>query len=504
MFGKRSNIWLLLIVLCWGCESCTSRAVHDAESVVAQADSLRAEGKMYGIDEGDSTSLAQAYEALKKYSEVSRQFSEICPFVPCTSSLCTYAPACYHYGRLLREKDNPVAAMECFINATHSRTRDYHILGRVYSNMGEIAHLASDFSLSYDMFERSGDMFLRSGDTTSYYHCLNRMAFELAEQGKKEETLELLRIVETQCLDKGVLNQVIETKVVLYEIELQQDSVIYYSTELLNRGYKSATILLNRAKAYSFKGEKDSAVYYAGIVLSMTDELYDLNNALYILTNDDTTKNSEAIKETAANRADVQKIIEDKRSKTAQAVQLLEQDLNRKPDWWWLYAIIAFILFAVSLAILYYILRKRKQHRELIMDLREKEEEQSHLENTLNNLSQLQETKHFEIQKEAEEVCQLLGNSSDIRAELCWNNYEQMCTTVNLRLFGIIDRLQSFSLSEKEMRLCVLVLLQASTEQMVDMIPYARSGIGKLKYTTARKLGTTTSVMRSFILNLMG
>ena len=117
--------------------SCSSRAIHEAEAVVAQADSLWQAGLMYGIDAGDSLTLAQAYKTLKEHSAFSRQLSEVCPFVPCTSLLRTYSHACYHYGKLLRAKDNPAEAMQRFINATHSRTRDYHILGRVYSNMGE-------------------------------------------------------------------------------------------------------------------------------------------------------------------------------------------------------------------------------------------------------------------------------------------------------------------------------------------------------------------------------
>ena len=52
-------IWIVFLT------ACTPRAVREAESVVAQADSLRAEGRMYGIDEGDSTTLAQAYETLE-------------------------------------------------------------------------------------------------------------------------------------------------------------------------------------------------------------------------------------------------------------------------------------------------------------------------------------------------------------------------------------------------------------------------------------------------------
>jgi len=80
--------------------SCASSNVREAQKVVAQADSLWHEGKMYGVDMGDSATLAQAYETLKEHSAFSLQFSD------------SYAHACYHYGKLLRAKENPVSAMQ--------------------------------------------------------------------------------------------------------------------------------------------------------------------------------------------------------------------------------------------------------------------------------------------------------------------------------------------------------------------------------------------------------
>ena len=102
-------IWILLLVGLAG-TGCSSRAVHEAQAVVAEADSLRAEGKMYE----DSAQLAQAYETFGKWKWFYAD---------------EYAHACYHYGRILREKEHPVGAMECFINATHTCTRDYPFSG---------------------------------------------------------------------------------------------------------------------------------------------------------------------------------------------------------------------------------------------------------------------------------------------------------------------------------------------------------------------------------------
>ncbi len=237
--AKGLIIWFAV----WGIafSSCTSRPVREAETVVAQADSLWQAGQMYGVDHGDSTTLAQAYETLKKHSApslVGRAGGEF------------FSHACYHYGKLLRAKDNPVEAMQAFIAATHSHTRDYHILGRVYSNMGSICHLAGEFPLSYDMYERSANSFLLGGDTTAYYYALNDMAYELAEQGKKEETLALLRKIEGSNQSDDFSEAVLMTKILLAIRAKQYKDVIDLVDKICIPSAYNPTIMIAKAQAY--------------------------------------------------------------------------------------------------------------------------------------------------------------------------------------------------------------------------------------------------------------
>ena len=217
--------------------------MREAQEVVAHADSLR-EAHLYAQNEyDDSLSLAQAYETLKEIPlpfrmEKAIDFcfrtegaaGSVAPTIDRLGLGSSYAHACYHYGRLLRAKENYVEAMKVFIDATHSRTRDFHILGRVYSNMGSMCHLAGEYQLSYDMFAKCADCLLQNGDTISYYYGLNEMAFELAEQGKKEETLALLDSITRNCNDKNVILKTWETKAVACKKIQEYDSTIYYTS----------------------------------------------------------------------------------------------------------------------------------------------------------------------------------------------------------------------------------------------------------------------------------
>lgn len=454
MFRKHSILLLLVIgLLC----ACSTRSVEQAQRVVAQADSLWAVGASYD----DSLSLAQACETLDRWQWFNAD---------------DYAHACYHYGRLLRAKDHPVEAMQVFINATHSRTHDYHILGRVYSNMGSICHLAGEYPLSYDMYSRSAEVFLQKCDTISYYYLLNDMALESALMKKKDASLSLVKQIEDNCSNSGVLSKTLETKAELYLKSQQYDSAIYYASEIAQT--KNTIGLLIQAQAYSRLGRKDSAVYYAEQVLHTSRELSDINNALYILTNDDVKRDKDAIREAAANRADIQKVLKYKQGELAQAVQLLEQDINRKPDLRWLYAIIATILCVGGMFYWRYYVRKRQMH------------------------SQIEQFAERQVDIIMQSIKQHI-NINDLDHTFHWRNYAAMKADADLYMGGIVNKLESKNLNETEIRFCILTMLDFSLSHIAETIHYGYpSGIKTLKKRVSVKLGTTPPNLRNFLFHM--
>lgn len=471
MSKYRKDIFKLLLCLSISLCGCSQKALHEAQAVVATADSLRAEGQLYT----DSMRLAVAYETLDKWQHIYPD---------------DYAHACYHYGRLLRNKDNPVEAMQVFINATHSRTHDYYILGRVYSNMGSICHLAGEYDLSYDMYERSAEVFLKCGDSTAYFYALNDMAFEMAEQSRKEEAFTMLAYIEAECTSPEVLTKILETKAEMYNNTGPLDSAIYYINQLNAAGYRESLGTLIKAQAFSRLGMRDSAVLYANAVLADTCSSFRCRfNALYLLSHNDTTLNQNEIRVIAEQRDDILfDEYEPLKDLLTESVHILTQDMQHKPDLRWLYATLG-TLMIVGVVIIIYVRLKRKRHRLLSQQISDLE--------TRNNAT------IADMRASMENRCALLANSPDIKADLCWNDYEELCKTIN-RDFGLLARKlqQTYQLSEKEVRLCILTLFNLSYEQMAEMLYYAPNGIGKFKLRVAGKLGTTAKNMRDFLLNL--
>lgn len=447
-----------LLFLACSLVACTS-SIREAQTIVTQADNLWLSGQMYS----DSATLARAYETLDTWQWVKPD---------------EYAHACYHYGKLLRTKDNPMEAMQAFINATHSRTHDYHILGRVYNNMGDICHLAGEYALSYDMFEQSSKMYWINGDTLLYYYCLNDMAFELAEQGKKDSVLLLVNEIEGSCSNEQILLKILETKAVVCKKIGQYDSVLFYTSCLLLRECYEPAIIQLRAQAYSFLGEKDSAVHYANYALSVSNNIFDVNGALYILTHDDEKKDIQAIRKISADRSDVQKCIEINQGKLSQAVQLLEQDINRKPNLTWLYAIIITCMLTGGMFYWRYRIRRRQMHTQ-IKQICEKQ-----TDNIMHSIRQ-----HID--------------KSDINQTLHWKDYSAMKTDADLYMGNIVSKLETEKLNETEIRFCILTMLKFSHSQIAETIHYGYpSGIKTLKKRISVKLGTTPPQLRDILLHM--
>ena len=463
----KGHIWIACMLLDIWLTACMPCISNEAQSVVAHADSLRAEGRMYD----DSVRLANACQTLHAWRMIYPD---------------EYAHCCYHYGRLLRAKDDPVSAMEVFINAAHSRTHDRHILGRVYSNMGSLCHLASEYPLSYDMYERSADCFLQNGDSINYYYALNDMAFEKALLAEKDSCFDILFRMESTDVLKELEAYCCITKAEVYKRHQEYDSTIYYAHRASLCMADEAAVALLLAQAFSYMGIKDSAVYYAEHVLTLSPTLDEQNNALYILANDNEEIDKNAIRKVAATRADVQKILEIRQGKLSQAVQLLEQNLNKQLDLRWLYAIITTIV-VVSIVILSYRRHQKKRHALLSQKM----------EDLTTAYSDLQLTKTTQI----EQTCAIMCTSEELCKELNWKDYELMCKEIDKHFYLLASKLKKMQvLNEQEVRLCILTLLNLSRTQIADILPYAQNGIGKLKYRIAQKLGIEGKNLRKFLI----
>lgn len=431
---------------------------EEALRTVAEADSLWLSGRTYS----DSVSLAQAYFDLRRQSDTYPD---------------EFAHACYHYGRLLRTQDDPVSAMQAFIDASHSSTTDFHILGRIYSNMGDLCHMAEEFTLSYDLFEKSANMFLRSGDTTAYYYALNDMAIELAEQKDSIHTIMLLDSIRSYS-DYPLQHKTLETEAILNQGLLHHENVIILIDSLLNTEYKDVLGLVMKARAYYFLNIIDSAECYAHKALSLEPNNNATIAAYYILTHDNNLS-ADSLLELSSLRADLQKAWAYSHAKFAQAAQLVELDIHKEPEKRHIYTVFVLMVFLAIIIILVIRNRRRKcQMQKQIISMNHK-----HAEDVLVSIK-----KHIDV--------------NDLNNTLHWKNYTSMKSDADLYMGGMVSKLEAKGLNETEIRFCILTVLDFSLKRIADTIHYSfPSGIKTLKKRTSDKLKTTPTELKSYLLH---
>ena len=496
-------IWLLLMCAMNACPlvcACSFRNAYskldDACRTLTVADSLRVQA---GVAYDDSLALADAFTMLRR----------VRLFFP-----DDYARACYYYGRLLRNRGDQVAAMQAFIAGIHAPYihriiplpyySDYHILGRIYSNMGTMCHLVDEFELAYLMYENSSAQFCHAGDTTMYYYARNAMALQLAEQNKHIEALALLQSIEHECTNSDILTKLWETKAQLYLNIARYDSAIYASKQLYSHGYSAVTGYVVEAQSFWCMEKYDSAVYYANLVIndSYASE-QDKYHMLYILVNHDTILDKHNVQTLAAERADLDyMIIEPLLQQLSIATELLKQDIAQNPS---LQKIILYLIILVLVGVIViYVsvtLNKRITHQLNRHTLLQKENDD------IRKSSEILKQQDYARQKQKindiESTCELIRHSNNWDMDICWKNYSELCKFINDHFYLLADKLKyTYGLDEKEMRLSILVLLDMFNNYTIAQILHYGKGIRTYKSRLNAKLGNKGNDLRTKLIKI--
>ncbi len=364
------------------------------------------------------------------------------------------AESYYRQGRQYREAGEPVAAMNAFIAATRVHSCEYTFKGRSFSNMATMCRIGEQHELAYALYEQSLCQFELAQDTPAQAYALNNMAWEQAVLAHKEEALRLVDKALSVCSDTAVQNKVLESQAAACLYAEEYDSVLYYAQQSPS---ESVYMHMLMAQAYTFIGNNDSALFYAKQVVTQTSNPRYLDDVYYILTFCDSTAQADEVRALAATRTDIQRDLERNNPEWIEAMLLAENALKApKPTSPKTLVLLVGVLLVLLAIVSFVFIRLRKRKADSL-----------------------------------EQECRILRRCTDLRKELNWNNYQQFRLICNLRLSGIVDKLERRGLSEREIRICVLVLIGLSYAQMAEVLIRAENGIGKDKYLVAKHLGVS-------------
>lgn len=380
---------------------------------------------------------------------------------------CASPSAEFHYtlGRQYLEAGEPVKAMRSFIAATQVPSGEYIFKGRSYSNMATMCRKGERHDLAYALYDKSLEQFTLADDSLRQAYALNNMAWEKAVQSDKKYALELIDSALLLSRDSALLAKVLESRIAAHLYASEYDSVLLYTARIAS---PSVYIHMVRAQAFALLAENDSAVIYARHVLERTDNPRYLDDVYYILTQCDPAAVVEDLRQLSSQRTDVQRTLERNQPEWIEAMLIAQHSLkprNSKVRYitWGLIAL-ALCLGASWGAVL--LLRRRSRANSI------------------------------------EQQCLELSKATDMKAQLCWNDYTLFRDACNARLSGIVDKLEQRGLSEREIRIAVLVLIGFSYAEMADILFRAESGIGKDKYTIAKRLGVSAKELRETLISI--
>ena len=486
---QRACIFLSLF-----CMFCACSGVKDAQQTVAVADSLRvnhgvayangvpANNVQRGV--GDSLALAEAYVTTGKWRYIYPD---------------DYARACYYYGRLLRFRNDQVSAMRAFIAGTHAPYvqrliplpwfNDYHILGRIYSNMGTLCHIDDEFQISCDMYEQSAANFLKAKDSLMYHCAELSKIFEIIELQKEDSALAMLADIERTRQDEYVLSLANLIRGYAYRNKCEYDTAIYYAN-LVAPAYHDPAWLTLKAQCFASVERWDSAVYFADLIMKHpAAPIQNRYNVAYIIIHADAALTDTAKDSLIDYRSDLGVMRREEKSALSHAVEILQLDLqNELSDTEKILCIVAIILLPVLVFFLIRYLYKLLHRLRAEASVRQEVMQQY----------EIHQNKRLH---ELEKTCKRLRAADDLKAELHWSEYKEMCAQVDL-LFDNFTKylLQDYQLNETEIRLCILVIIDLPQKQIARIMPCAESSVKTTKKRTAKKIGTDGKNMRNYLL----
>ena len=382
---------------------------------------------------------------------------------------------------------------------------------------GHECYLVDEFELSYEMYEQSAKSFYKADDTTAYYYALNAMALELAEQDMHDETLALLDSIEHNCTNDGVLTKLWETKAILYFNLEQYDSTIYSVKRLQEKGNYESTGYVKEAQAFWSLQQYDSALYYAKHVMSHPyASNQDKYHVLYILVNHDSTISKQEVQTLSSERADLNnELIEPLLLQLSVAVEVLRQDLDKKPHYMYLCFVLASIGLIVGVAWIAKTHVKRitkieqkkhqqltKQNANILADMSRLQANNDALRQENADLSVLHSERRAELMAQIVNNCDAIRNSEKWKDVFYWNKHDKLCEVADKHLNLLSTKLQMLEvLNEREIHLCILVTIgNFSDKQLAQLLNYSEKSIRSIKLNAAKKLGTTSAHLHDFLM----
>lgn len=458
--------WLLLLTSCIG--------PHEAQKVLAEADSLYYQGKLYR----DTVLLNISIKEYNRFFNCSEE----------KARLLYYLGRNYSYEKLENK------AVDYYIAAAKLNTSDNKLRGRLYSNMAYICAQQYKDSLALIFYNKGSDIWDELVDKEYYIANLLDISMSLCKMNKIIESDSVWQIAYRYANNEYLRSRAFGIRAYYYNIICKYDSAIYCLNNItIPEVFNIAFCDAQHAIAMFYTDRVDSAVYYANKVIANRSSTRNQLIAYTVLREKAYRDNDISA---AMKRDDMveelQKTIDSENEQRTLAISKLEQYLHEKEDYNWLWILLSVFFVVVSLILLFlYFLKNKKR----VKALSEKTEILRTKEAAIMSFISNQ-------QKTTKDNIQNLRGCNEWKELLCWSHDSQSATKIDIFFNNFATRLQTnYNLNIVEIKYCTLLLLDFDSRYISEQLPYSYSGIKTLKKRIANKLFILPQDMSVFLAN---
>ena len=417
----------------------------------------------------------------------------------------------YYQGRQFLQIHYYDSALTCFSKAEENFTEctSMRRKGQIYANLASLYKDASIYVEAMDYAEQSLEAYLSLHDTA----CILLSWMDIADIYTHMDVEDKYELAQ-QCYDKAltyfeyyvndsIKGRVYQEKGMKFVLSEQLDSAIYYlfkSMQLPAQGNAMSIRSLYMGLAYQKQNTLDSAKYYTHKALSLPNALRQrsgcYNVLLRIARAEDDTMAINHYSNILVNYKDSILHLENQTAKRIVSLNNASQHTIRQHYkcrivWW----TIAGVCLLVGVALLGHLFRRKVQQQ--------KDQKLNQMLTALQEKLEEEENRKAMDRTAVEMQLNSLKKSVEVLGIKSFDHWKERKEEASQRYFySIMDRLYvSFPfLSERELHLCLLVLIKMSNEEMANVLCLSPKSMSKTKKRVAERLGTPVSQLREYLL----
>ena len=454
---------LLVALLVMSCTSCARW--REAKEVVAEAERLLEEGEIMQ----DTAVLAEVINILDNLI-VRKIFKD------------ELAKTYYLMGRNMDDYCHDfAAAADYYIEADRLQTTDLVLRGRINSCMGFLCKQDSCFTEALEFYLRSSCAFKESGNEWYYAHNLLNVAEQhvcLCEYAKADS---VLQIAGSYDIDSAYHARMVDVKALaLYNQQIYDSALVMllsikdYPRNIEARCYS----YMKTMHCYESLNQLDNAIIYAEYIISNSkNPAYRSNAYFYLMTNAKWHNDINSLSIYSHAREDEDRKLQHDTELCSQAIIKLQTYLEATNYTKLIISIVAalFVVLSTGIWLVY------KCYRGVL---------QKHAKEKQDRRDLL--------------VRRIYDHSIYFTSNKVWQDYKKLREFANSHFDNMFYKLEdAYHLSEQEMKICLMVLLEYSNKQMAEILFVQPNTISKAKSKIAKQLNTSSTELRASLLDIL-